>query len=152
MHDSDEMTFFDDVSDDFDDYDEGLELLGNTRYQISSYNVDTVAVYDTTSDESYMIYTVRAHSDINKSNSQLLIATTLDSSPDGRFVVFGEEVYSLSWFALDARIVQSFVYSILKGLDSHVELSNPIELAAEFGGYVRHEAFALPEANPNIYQ
>lgn len=119
-----------------------------SRYVVSAIDIRTYTILDTKDTSAHLLMInpiVR-----NYENVQIVIAQVAQGENSGScsYVEFIQEAYSFTWFASDWDQVISVVSYILRALNSGIEISNPAEIAAQFGGKLQGNVVQWPKPNP----
>ncbi len=121
------------------------------RYVINNLNIRTYTIRDLLTDTVHLLLIDPISGP--HVNVQMTIAEvgSCSTSGDHTYVEFLREIHSFKWFAADWSQVQQVVSSIFWYLHSHVDISNPVELAAMYGGNLHGEPAVWPSLNYNEF-
>lgn len=121
------------------------------RYVIDNLNIRTYTIRDLLTDTIHLLLIDPISGP--HVNVQMTIAEVTGSWGKGKhtYVEFAKETFSFKCFAADWEQVQNQVTSIFWYLRSHVDVANPVELAAMYGGDLHGELLVWPQPNYNDF-
>lgn len=112
----------------------------NQRYKFSAIDTKTYMIVDSQGPPHLLMIN---HALSQFTNIGISIAELGTASSDA-YVEFVKEVVGFSWFCADWTQVVATTTSVLQALNKGMDVSNPVELAAMYGGHLNNETLNLP--------
>ena len=117
-----------------------IDRISDTEWQICDFASDV-------NPKTYLLLMQPVNGNVYANMNFLLVECDCDNFDNAfeEYQVFEREIWSADMYIADARVYEEFAEYLLDRMLS-VNLSNPIELAYEFGGKVHHRNVIMPPA------
>lgn len=83
-------------------------------------------------------------------NCQITVSAFRDAEPDKQFFILERETYSVQFYTRTAKQRHEFVNTLIDMLIED-DFDNPVQVALEVGGVVRHEVVPMPPIPIRFY-